>query len=132
MLYPDGVLLKMPLEMLRGTPFQDYFAPGVLLLLTNGIIPFVAVAGLLTKRPKQVLPGFGIFGNQHWAWSLSLISGIVLIVWIIVQITMIGFWREYPLQALCLTEGVLISLLTLLPNVRKTYELSTGHKNQKI
>lgn len=117
--------------MLRGTPFQDYFAPGVLLLLTNGIVPFFAVAGLLTKRPQKALPGFGIFDNYHWAWSLSLLSGIMLIVWIIVQIAMIGFWREYPLQAICLTEGVLISLLTLLPSIRKTYELSTGIRNQK-
>ena len=132
MIYPDGDLLKMPLEMLRGTPFKNYFIPGVLLFVFNGLLPIMAAAGLLKRRPEKALPGFGILSNYHWAWSLSLISGIGLIVWILVQIAMIGFWRENLIQAICLTEGLMIVVLTLLPSVQTNYALPKTLRKKKI
>lgn len=38
---PTGKSLQMPLGLLNPTPFENYFIPGILLFLTNGIPAFL-------------------------------------------------------------------------------------------
>ena len=36
MAYPDGSALGLPMELLSKTPFESYFLPGLILLVSNG------------------------------------------------------------------------------------------------
>ena len=64
-----------------------------------------------------------IYKNRHWAWTYSLYIGIMLIIWIDVQVYLIGYGEN--LQTLYALEGMLIVILTLLPANMKyfTYTL---------
>jgi len=119
---PTGENIKMPLQYLEGSFFNDYFIPGIILLVVNGLLPTIAGIGLIIRRPNMPLPGFSIVKNQLWAWSLSLISGLGLMIWIGVQIAMIGYLKEMPIQAIYGALGLAITGLTLLPNVRQFYK----------
>ncbi len=123
---PTGASLQAPVDMLNGSIFKDFFVPGILLLLVNGILPTVAGIGLILRRPPQPLPGFSLLNNYHWAWSLALISGLGLLIWIGVQIAMIGYWKEPPFQAVYAGLGLVITAFTLLPNVRNFYRFNAA------
>ncbi len=120
---PTGVKIQMPLQNLEGSFFNDYFIPGIILLFVNGLLPTIAGIGLILRRPVVPLPGFTILKNQLWAWSLSLISGLGLIIWIAVQIAMIGYWKNIPIQAVYGVLGLAITGLTLLPGIRQFYKI---------
>jgi hypothetical protein len=119
----SGALLYMSLENLHGSIFKDFLVPGIFLLVVNGILPTIAGLGLVLRRWKKPLPGFSILKNHYWAWSLSLISGLGLMIWIGVQIMMIGYWSDIPFQAVYGILGALITGLTLSPSVRQFYKI---------
>lgn len=123
---PTGVAIKMPPDMLQGAPFQDYFVPGIILLLVNGVLPTLAAIGLIRRRPQLPLPIFTFFKNQHWGWTLALLSGLGLLIWMAVQIVLLGYYSEFPIQAMMTIIGAMITLLTLLPTVRNAYKIITA------
>ena len=116
MLAPDGHLIQMPFSHLKNSPFPDFFIPGLLLFLFNGVF-LVAVAYSLWKLPAWRWPdSLNPFKKYHWSWAASLAAGAILIVWIIVQIQWIPFGA---LHIIVLAWGVLIILIALLPGVRQ-------------
>jgi len=100
-----GELLQMPLSMLDGSPFESYLVPGIILLTILGIFPMIVLYGLWKKL--------------DWAWSGALIVGAALIIWIGVEIWMVGYHPEPPLQIIYGSLAVILLILTLLPSVRK-------------
>lgn len=105
--YPSGKLLKAPLDMLNGSPFNDFLIPGIILLLVNGIGQLIA--GILTfrKNPFSELIGF--------------IFGIGLMIWIFVQVNMIGGGNilQYVYFFVGVAETSLAFLLFLLNNKKQ-------------
>ncbi|NTV84136.1 MAG: hypothetical protein HGA23_07540, partial [Bacteroidales bacterium] len=61
MLVPSGTIFQMSPEMLQQSPFNDFFIPGIILLLVNGLGQLAA--GMLTIR-KYRLAGYAgaVFG----------------------------------------------------------------------
>jgi hypothetical protein len=53
---PDGSLMHMPLTMLKGSPFANFFLPGLILFCVNGL--GTAIAGVLSFR-KSAIAGCG-------------------------------------------------------------------------
>jgi len=68
---PDGSLLHISVNLLNGSIFKDYFYPGLILLIANGIIP-IAVAVL------------GIKENSFFP-LLLVTQGVMLVIWITVE-----------------------------------------------
>ncbi len=120
---PSGELLQMPFSHLQKTPFSDFFIPGLLLFAFLGAYP-VAVAYSLWRVPAWRWPNtINPFRRIHWSWAGSLAAGVIAMIWIVVQVQWIplGF-----LHIFIFTWGALIVLNTLLPVVRRTYEVSPG------
>jgi len=74
-MHPDGSGLKMSLDYLKHTPFNNYLIPGIILVIANGFLSFTAIVALIFKFQKS-------------AWFV-LVQGIVLTGWIVIQIFMI-------------------------------------------
>ncbi len=103
-LKPDGSIMKMPLSYLDGSPFSDFLIPGLILLLVLGVLPLVAAAGLWLGR--------------RWAWYAAFAVGCALMIWILVEITIVPFsW----LQPAFGVVGVLIFALAVLKSVRRYF-----------
>lgn len=94
---PSGEAIGIPLEWLTGSPFADYLVPGVVLLTVLGIGPLVVAYGVWTRR--------------SWARGASLLVGVALLVWIGVEIAVIGYQPQPPLQ---LVYGVLGAVIVVL------------------
>lgn len=99
--FPSGGPAGMPLDMLKGSPFDDFFWPGVILFAVIG--GGHAAAALMTIRRLRIR---GLAGA---------VMGIGLMIWIFVQVTMIG--GGHGLQILYFALGaaeVGLSVLILL------------------
>lgn len=96
---PDGSLLSLPHDMLNGSPFTSFLVPGLLLLAVNGL---GNIFSALLSFKQHSLAGFaGIF------------FGLGLVVWLFVQVNMIGggHWLQYFYFVLGILEiclGILI------------------------
>lgn len=86
----------VPLEWLKGSPFHNYFIPGLFL--------FVCIGGL------SLFSSVAIFKRYEAANTLAFISGIIVILWLIVQVAIIGYvsWMQ-PTTAVI---AILIIFLT--------------------
>ncbi|MBN1542151.1 hypothetical protein JW992_08370 [candidate division KSB1 bacterium] len=107
---PTGESLQIPQIWLEGTPFADYTIPGWILLIVLGLLPLFVFYRLLKRRPFC------------W-WSTGLV-GVALVIWIGVEILMIGYQPQPPLQLIYGTVGLAILILLFLPSV-KGYCLNT-------
>ncbi len=65
------------------------------------------------KRP------LALRARRSWSWSGSLLAGLALLVWLVVQISVVGYRRDPPLQLVYGGIGVAIVVLTLFPAVRE-------------
>ena len=79
---PDGSILRMPVSLLHGTPFNDYRIPGLILLVANGAVNSLAGILALMRRPS--------------AASAALVAGAIQIGWIVVEVGLVGYihWAQ--------------------------------------
>lgn len=119
MAVPDGHLMQMPPTMLEHSPFSSFLIPGAILFTLLGIYP-LAVAYSLWKRPGWRWPDLlNPFKGTHWSWAGSLAAGVIVVIWIVVEVIML---RSFVfLQILYLGWGIALILLTLVPEVRWHY-----------
>ncbi|MFP4620068.1 MAG: hypothetical protein ACLFM7_02060 [Bacteroidales bacterium] len=120
LLDPSGNSLRMPLIFLMGSPFPNYFVPGLILTVLLGVLPFICLIGLMTDKwhGPNIL---NIYKDRWWGWTFSLYVGFVLILWMDMQINFIGHWHS--IQTFHSLTGVLILIFTLLPPVMKYYRM---------
>ena len=87
---------NVPAEWLKGSPFHNYFIPGLFL--------FVCVGG------SALVAAIFVFRRHHMARKAAFICGIIVLLWLIVQVAIIGYvsWMQ-PTTAI---TAILILLLT--------------------
>jgi hypothetical protein len=90
---PSGEALRFETEWLEGSPFPDYRIPGLFLAF---VIGSTNLASALAQ-----------WNGAHWAPAISLGTGVLLLVWLAIQTSIIGI-RDWS-QALWL---VVFSLTT--------------------
>lgn len=117
---PDGSLLKMEESWLDKLPFYDFLIPGIILFLFLGIFPLVGLTGLFIRRNNRILNAFNIYKDKYWGWSFTLYSGIISVIWIIIQQLLTGYFILQPIIA---GTGILIVIFSMIPRVQKYYTL---------
>ena len=102
---PTGSEVGLDPNWLDGSPFADYLVPGVILLVVLGVGP-LAVA-------------FGLLRRARWSWAGSLWVGLALVIWIAVQVAVVGYIPRPPLQLAYGLLGLAILGTALLAPVRR-------------
>src|SRR5690349_2082272 len=75
MLHPDGSGLGMTTALLKNSPFPDFFVPGLVLFLINGLFSLFCF--------------FLTFRNYRFTTSAIMLQGALLMGWILIQVWMI-------------------------------------------
>lgn len=117
---PSGELVGMPLLLLENSFFNNYLIPGLLLFTALGVIPITIASGLLIRWNWKLAEKLNVFRDKHWSWTFSLYSGFQLIIWITIQVYIIDAFSIIHL--IYITLGLLIQIVTLLPNVQEKYK----------
>ena len=88
---PTGEWLGMSLQWLEGSPFADFLIPAIVLFIILGVGSALAAYSVVSRKKKYYLDIITI--------------GIVLTVWIVVQVKFIGnFPREVDEQKLLVLD----------------------------
>jgi len=116
---PSGESLNMPLAFLQGTPFNNYFIPGLILFTLLGVVPAITFFGLVSRKSWRWAGALNIYRNRHWSWAFSLYISIMLIFWIDMQVMLIGY--NHFIQTLYALVGLAIIVFALLPSVMRSY-----------
>ena len=117
---PTGQRLQWSTEMLKHTPFSDFLVPGLLLLFLFGIVPVLLFGAMLFRLDWIWVEALNIFKDKKWVWAYSLYVSIGLIIWIDIQVMMVGYFGL--IQTISALYGVLLLVLTLLPGVQRYFE----------
>jgi hypothetical protein len=96
--HPDGSGLKMTVEILAGSPFKDFFIPGLFLFVINGLF----------NLASSVL----CFYEFRYTSLIGIMLGAALIIWVIVQVYSVGL--SHILQPVYFVIGILEIVLSLL------------------
>ncbi len=75
-LTPDGSRMGMNPLQLSGSPFHDFLLPGLFLFIVDGIF--------------NLISAFLSFRNSRFTGLTGLGSGIILLLWILIQVSIIG------------------------------------------
>ena len=86
----------LPLSALAGSPFDTYLVPGLILFGVLGLGPLVAARLAWLRHPL--------------APTAALVVGAGLLIWVAVEVAIIGYSNEPPLQAIYGILGVAIVL----------------------
>lgn len=91
-------IMKMPIEALSGTIFQNYFIPGLILcFIVGGTMVFAA---------------YDLFKRANLSPFVSMVAGFGLLIWIYSEVIIIGY--ESWLQTLYFGLAIITLSLTLL------------------
>ncbi len=120
-LSPGGSGLGLQPDWISGTPFKSYLIPGLMLFSFLGIFPLISLIGLIFKPEGGLFQKLNMYPEMHWSWTYSLYSGIVTIVWIIVQQLLTDYFILQPIIA---GTGLLILILTLIPRIQQWYRVT--------
>ena len=96
---PGGEIIPLPLSALGGSPFDSYFVPGLILFCVLGVGPLGAAALAWRRHPLAPLA--------------APAAGAALLIWLAVEIAIVGYSNDPPLQAFYLVLGAAITAVGL-------------------
>lgn len=94
-----GEIIPLPLSALKGSPFETYFVPGLILFGVIGLGPLLAALLVWLRHPLAPLA--------------TVVTGVVLLTWLAVEIAIIGYTNDPPLQPFYLLLGAAITVIGL-------------------
>ena len=75
--------------------FETYFAPGLILFCALGLGPLPAAQLAWRRHPRAPIAALGV--------------GVALLIWMAVEIAIVGYSNSPPLQPFCLLLGAVIT-----------------------
>ncbi len=96
---PSGDSIKLSIDLLDHTPFNNYLIPGIILLCVNGVFSFVSVFMILVKN--------------RYAYLYIILQGLLLSGWLIIQIILIKTFYP-PMHITLFLTGTLLILFGIL------------------
>lgn len=118
-LAPDGSILGMGTEMLKGSIFYNYLIPGIILFAVFGILPLLTLYGLIRRPQIHWLEKLNLLNDHYWAWTFTIYWGAGLIIWINIQLLVL--WSLDLLHIIYSLYGLALICISLLPQVRNSY-----------
>jgi hypothetical protein len=110
----------MPLSALGGSIFPNYLIPGIILFLVLGVLPVFTFSIMIAQPQWSFLNALNIYRERYVGWMLSLFIGLGLIIWMYVEVILIGYGSI--IQSIYFILGLLILILTLTPQVMEYYQ----------
>lgn len=95
MLGSRGEIIPLPVSALKGSPFETYFAPGLILFCALGLGPLAAALLAWLRHPLAPIAALGV--------------GAALLTWMAVEIAIVGYSNNPPLQPFYLLLGAVIT-----------------------
>ena len=123
---PTGANLGFTTDMLQYAPFSNFMIPGLFLFVVLGVFPLMVQIGLVKKHGFKLAEKMNPYPNYHWSWTFAYFIGLLLIVWINMELLWIRAFHN--LHFFYSMLGVLIVFVAQSPRVKKDYLLVQSHQ----
>lgn len=100
MLGPRGEIIPLKLSTLGGSPFETFFVPGLVLFSVLGLGSMLAATVAWLRHPLAPVA--------------TVVVGGALLIWLAVEIAVIGYTNDPPLQPFYLILGAAITVVGLV------------------
>lgn len=117
---PSGEILGLPLSVLDGAPFTDFLVPGLILFLVLGVAPAILAVALWIRPAWRAATRVERAFGEHWTWVGAGVVGVGLLVWLAVELWMVGSSFFLILYGVL---GVLILAVALMPSTKRFYRV---------
>jgi len=124
---PSGESIRLPISFLEGSIFSSYLIPGIILFLLLGFFPLFLIFPLFFKPNWPLINGLNIYRSYHWAWTYTLYTAIIVIIWINTEMMILG--TGSIIQGITGLLGVFILIVTLTPGVKRYYKLQNHSRH---
>ena len=98
---PSGGKFEWSLNLLEGTPFEDYLIPGIILMVFIGLLPIGITAATILKKKYT-----------HW---FIILQGVILLVWLTAELLFnpaffvpAMHYSSYAVAALLIFIGIML------------------------
>jgi len=118
MLGSRGEIIPLPVSALKGSPFDTYFAPGLILFCALGLGPLAAAQLAWRRHPLAPIA--------------ALVVGVALLVWMAVEIAIVGYSNRPPLQPFYLLLGGVITGVGLGWRISRSDHRRCTQNHEKI
>jgi hypothetical protein len=125
----SGASLHLKIDEYFNYPFEDFTLPGFFLFILFGIMPLLLIYPLIKKPKLPWANVFNIYKKRHWSWTYSLYLGIILVIWVDMQILMIGYYAF--IQIFYSLFGLAIIIVSLLPKHMRFFSKPHSHHSSK-
>ena len=119
-LSPSGELIHMPISMIKDSPFPNFLIPAIFLFTVLGLSPCLVIIALLKKPKSRMAQRLNIYKDMHWSWSFSVYIGLILILWL--QLEMMFIHSVHWSHTFYMFLAVAILIVAILPQVRNLYK----------
>ena len=116
---PTGKAIGMEKELAL-LPVPNYTLPGLFLLIVMTLAPLFLTFGLVAKPKIDLIQNLFRFAPYHWSWTGTVLLGIGLMLWLVVEAYFIGF--NAPIQYVTAVNGFLILVLPFIPAIKNHYK----------
>jgi hypothetical protein len=120
LLDPTGSLLGVA-DALPLLPVPNFILPGLFLIAVMGLFPNLLAYALIARPNWAGMDAISRWSKHYWAWTGCIALVVILVIWLTVEVIMMGWW---PITSMTAILGLLVFLIALLPGVRKHYTLS--------
>jgi hypothetical protein len=122
---PSGEGLGLPLDLLENAPVSDYTLVGLWFVAFYGVLPALGAYGLWTKKRWRWTDPLNGWTGQNWAWTLTVALGIILLLWIGLELVFVGPLGGVggALQVITTALGISVLVLATRPSVRASMKL---------
>jgi len=119
---PSGAGLGFTPEIRDDIPFQSLLPVGLFLFFLFGLTPLVLALGAVTRR-EYAFGKVSEMLSRHWSWTGGVMLMVALVLWLLVEGLLIGL--DYAATYFTVLMGAVISVMLLLPSIRKYYMAMT-------
>jgi hypothetical protein len=118
---PSGSTLDMETAWLRYGPFTNYFIPGLFLFFVNRVGSLLVALALWFRPRIGILTNLTRWTHEQWPWAAALTLGIILVLWILIQYSIMQMFS--PLQLVVGGIGLAVAILDLSPATRRYFRV---------
>ena len=123
MIDPSGALVGFPPSLAEQIPFQNFFLVGLFLFVIYGLYSIFLAYGTWT-RGELFLGEISKAGGIHWSWQGAAALLGILVVWLLVENSLIGL--DYPATYMTIALGLAIFIALVMPSTRKHFSAAYG------
>lgn len=116
---PNGEPFGLSVSVLQTTPFANFLVPGIVLLGVWGVGSLLVLSGLWLRWRVPLLDGLIRLTHEDWPWEFTIVLGVALMIWLIVQVVTIP--GVAPIQVVLFVMAALMIVVPLLPQMRQYY-----------